>query len=57
MILLRRVELDLSQGGGVDAARLADQLAAMLAIALARVTEAPGENVVLFPSRAVRMPP
>src|SRR5215470_8790160 len=51
VILLRRVELDLSQGGVVDAARLADQLAAMLAIAIARVTEAPGDNVVLFPSQ------
>jgi hypothetical protein len=52
VILLRRVALDLSGGGSVDAAGLADRLAAMLVIALARAIEMPGENVVLFASWA-----
>lgn len=51
VILLRRVDLDLTESAAADAARLADRLACLLALVLARLGEAPGENVVLFASR------
>ena len=52
LVLLRRVDLGLTEGGTADAATLADLLAGLLAMAIARLSAAPAEHVVVFPTRA-----
>jgi hypothetical protein len=52
VILLRRLNLDLIEAVAADAHRLAEQLAAMLAAALARIAEAPAEDLVTYESPA-----